>query len=604
MPTPPTTATKSTFRRLGFGAVCATLTSFIFSTNVIAACNLAKYAELAVVMNGRRPVVEGSINGIPATFITDSGAFYSLLWTDKVDRFKLRLERPAGGIEIQGMGGMVDAQVAIVSDFSLRGFAGGVYHKVHFLVAGQATGPEVGILGQNIIGRADTEYDLGNGVIRLFRPSGCENNSLAYWPGTAPVSEMVIGTTSDWESHIVGSAKLNGVPIKVVFDTGATYSVLGLKAATKAGFDPAHATGNWHHDSAIGPRSFEIWLTRFDDLDLGGEEIKHVQMRVSDAPMPGGFDLLLGMDFFLSHRIYVAQSQHKIYFTYTGGRIFEIPETNNNAASTAPTDAPKDETAGESPQDAAQQMRRGAALAARDDLPGAIAAFDTAIRLNPEDAESYYRRGKARMQSHLYPEARSDFDQALKLQPENAAWLNTRGALRVITKDDQGATADFDAATRLTPDAENLDLDIADFLTEFGQLEAAISRVDRWIDAHPNNAAMPDALNSRCWYRGQLGKELEKALADCNESLRLKPHVADALDSRGLVYLRLGDYDRSIADYKAALKRNPKQSMSLYGLGMAQLRKGQKEDASTSMQKALAINSQTAERFRKFGVAP
>jgi tetratricopeptide (TPR) repeat protein len=595
---------KSTLAVCGSGGICATLISLMLAANCFAACTLQKYAELPVVMNGRRAVVEGSINGSPATFIADSGAFYSMLWPDLASRLHLRLEKPPGGMELRGIGGKEDPHVTTVNDFALRGLGVGVLHKVQFLVAGQSTGPEDGLIGQNIIGRADTEYDLGNGAIRLFHSIGCEKNSLAYWAGTSAVSEMTMEQTSDWEPHIIGSAKLNGLKINVVFDTGSPVSEVSLKAANRAGFNPASATGNFRQRSPLGPRESEIWVTRFDDLDLGGEEIKNVKMRVSDSVMPGNFDLILGTDFFLSHRIFVAQSQHKIYFTYMGGRVFEFPEENSGAASSVTTPAPENELPGDSPQDAALYMRRGAASAARGDLQQAIANFNAAIRLNPNDAESYYRRGKAKMQTHQYPEARADFDQALKLQPDNATWLNTRGVLRVLTKDDQGAAVDFDAAGRLTPDTENLDLGIAAFLEDFGQLEAAIIRVGRWIEAHPNNAEMPSALNSRCWYRAQLGKELEKALEDCDESLKLKSNIPETLDSRGLVYLRMGNYDKSIADYEAALRQDSKQAASLYGLGLAQLHKGQQEEASKNMRQALAINSETAERFRKFGVSP
>ena len=34
-------------------------------------------------------------------------------------------------------------------------------------------------------------------------------------------------------------------------------------------------------------------------------------------------DLLLGADFLLAHRIYIARSQKKLYFTYRGGPIFQ-----------------------------------------------------------------------------------------------------------------------------------------------------------------------------------------------------------------------------------------------------------------------------------------
>jgi hypothetical protein len=56
---------------------------------------------------------------------------------------------------------------------------------------------------------------------------------------------------------------------------------------------------------------------------LGDEEMRNVRLRFGDFSMDGG-DMLLGADFFLSHRVYVANSQDKLYFTYNGGPPFDL----------------------------------------------------------------------------------------------------------------------------------------------------------------------------------------------------------------------------------------------------------------------------------------
>ena len=63
---------------------------------------------------------------------------------------------------------------------------------------------------------------------------------------------------------------------------------------------------------------------------------------------------------------------------------------------------------------------------------------------------------------------------------------------------------------------------------------------------------MIDALHGRCRLRALQGEELAKGLTDCNAAYRLSdksnPATAAILESRGLVRLRLGDYDKAIAD--------------------------------------------------------
>jgi hypothetical protein len=60
------------------------------------------------------------------------------------------------------------------------------------------------------------------------------------------------------------------------------------------------------------------------------------------------------------------------------------------------------------------------------------------------------------------------------------------------------------------------------------------------------------ALNNRCWTRAITG-DLQGALSDCNLALQIDPGLTDALDSRGLVNLKLGRFAEAIKDYTKAV---------------------------------------------------
>ena len=591
-------------------STCAAIALIAAPAHLFAACLLEKYAELPVMMDGPRPIVAGTIDGTSARFLADSGAFYSVLWSDRVAKFKLRVTDPLGGYQVIGATGAESARVTTVQNFSLVGFGKGMLHKVQFLVAGRAQRSEDGVIGQNVIGRADTEYDLANGIIRLHHATDCETNSLAYWSGSAPVSVIPIAPTTDLAPHIVGTAKLNGAEIRVIFDTGATHSELTLKAASRAGFEPGKADRHYAGLSGpIGSGEGEMWLAQFDDLDLGGEQIKNAQLWVTTSTLSNVADLLLGADFFLSHRVYVAASQHRIYFTYNGGPVFDLHDTGDaKTVTTTAADAeaalPGPADAREVPKDAAAYKRRGAASAARGDLFSAIADYDAAIKLDSADADSYYQRALAKWRSQQTAGAKDDLDQALKMNPGDARFWVERGTLRLSTNDEAGARADFDVVEALQPNDASVDVTIADIYMDFRHFEDAISRLNRSVEKYPRNAGMSVALNNRCWARAMLAKDLELALADCNASLKIDPHAAAALDSRGLVWLRLGSYDKSIDDYKAELKLEPKEAWSQYGLGLAELRNDRKEEGNASIRAALANDPGIADEFKEIGLAP
>ena len=98
--------------------------------------------------------------------------------------------------------------------------------------------------------------------------------------------------------------------------------------------------------------------------------------------------------------------------------------------------------------------------------------------------------------------------------------------------------------------------------------------------------------------------QLQPALADCNEALRLRPDFANALDSRGFVHLKAGRYDEAIADYDAALRIDPKKVASLYGRGMAKRRKQDFAGGNADIAAARALKPDVSAEFARYGISP
>ena len=70
-------------------------------------------------------------------------------------------------------------------------------------------------------------------------------------------------------------------------------------------------------------------------------------------------------------------------------------------------------------------------------------------------------------------------------------------------------------------------------------------------------------FNARCWYRGVWEVALDAALADCNRAVESAQFAPPVLDSRALVYLRLGKLESALADADAALERAGGQTQTL-----------------------------------------
>ena len=129
-----------------------------------------------------------------------------------------------------------------------------------------------------------------------------------------------------------------------------------------------------------------------------------------------------------------------------------------------------------------------------------------------------------------------------------------------------------------------------------------------WIDAHGYDARIPDALNSRCWARSLTGADLALALKDCNaalkRALKSSPVYAGVASTRGIVLLRLGEYDKSIADFDASLKINPKNAWAWYGRGIDKLRRQRTADGEADIAQATNLRAKVADEFKRQGIVP
>jgi tetratricopeptide (TPR) repeat protein len=357
------------------------------------------------------------------------------------------------------------------------------------------------------------------------------------------------------------------------------------------------------YSTGFGRRTNKDYIAPFASFKIGdAEEIKNARLRISDIDLQIG-DMLIGADFFLSHRVFVANSQHKMYFTYNGGPVFDL--RNSSAATT--TAEPKAEVA-ELP-DAAAYARRGEASAERHDYGQAIADLTRACELDSNEPEYLYQRGMAYWRNKQPEPALADFDHALALKPNFVTVLISRAEMRLGTKDIPGAIADLDSAALSAPKQADSRFTLGGLFVRVDKPQSAIEQYDLWIASHPDDAKIVSALNSSCWARAMQGTELDKALDDCNKAIshvdkKIAASYSALLDSRGFVRLRRGEVDKAIADFDDAVKQNPKNASSLYGRGIAKLRKMKTAEGQADIAAATALSPKISGYFERHGIAP
>lgn len=574
-------------------------------------CRLAKVIDLPVTLQGMQPLTDVTMNGHPVRLMVDSGAFFSLITPGSAAELALPQHSAPVGFYLTGLGGRVDPMVGTVRDFSVGSVT---LHNLEFLVGGSEIG-STGVLGQNILHFRDVEYDLGAGMVRLMDSHDCGHANLAYWakPNEAvsivplePVAERGV-----LNQHTVGKVLVNGIPMRALFDTGASRSSLTLAAAARAGVHPNDAgVESAGMSGGIGRHFLRAWIAPFRSVNIGGEEIRGTRLRIVDVS-DADWDVLLGADFFLSHHVYVANGLRRLFLTYNGGQVFQLRNISEEAADAAPPTGALAAPAAESgpadtaavPTDAAGFARRGAARLARRDVAGALADLNEAVKRAPDQPRFLLDRARLHMALRQPLLAGNDLDAAIKLSDDADTRL-TRAVLRLRAHDRDGALEDVDAAAKLAPRPADARLDLGTLYSDLDRFPQAVEQYSLWIAAHPDDARRGTALNDRCWARALGNLDLPEALADCDGALHRMPNSPGFLDSRGLVRLRLGQYDAAIADYGRALAAQPRLPWSLYGRGLAKIAKGDAAGGKADIAAAVAIEPDLPARARRYGLVP
>ncbi len=262
-----------------------------------------------------------------------------------------------------------------------------------------------------------------------------------------------------------------------------------------------------------------------------------------------------------------------------------------------------------------------------------LAGFERYIAQKPDEADRYDMRASFLTSIYDWPGALRDYDKAITLEPTPSRHL-TRSWVRYVMKDDKGSLADIREALELEPGngaatralAERLARDgklddgltllaeqidqggderndyvaaQASLLGEAGRGEEGIAALDAVIAKAPGNSGL---LNSRCWLKGTTNLALESALKDCTKSIELADHSSAALDSRGLVYFRMGRYDEALADFDAALAQSPDMTASLYMRGITLSRQG--KNGSVELAAARMMSPRIDEDYARYGIKP
>jgi predicted Zn-dependent protease len=111
----------------------------------------------------------------------------------------------------------------------------------------------------------------------------------------------------------------------------------------------------------------------------------------------------------------------------------------------------------------------------------------------------------------------------------------------------------------------------------------AINHYTEILDKNPKDER---AISCRCWAYMAIN-ELDRALKDGEEAVRLNPNSSAWKNNRGECFIKRKEYDKAIAEFTELLDSNPKYFFALYNRSEAYVRTRQFDKALKDIEAAL-----------------
>lgn len=251
------------------------------------------------------------------------------------------------------------------------------------------------------------------------------------------------------------------------------------------------------------------------------------------------------------------------------------------------------------PEEAGRYVTRAIFYGAIFEREKAIADFDKAIAIQA-DAATYRRRAWLYQELGDKKAAIADYRAALDQDPGDLATMGPLTSLLAETGARDEAIVMLDE--KIADEGEDMPSLLslkATALSRVNDAAGALSAMDAAIEKKPGNGQL---LNNRCWIKGTLNTQLDSALADCTRAIQLSDNTAAALDSRAMVYFRMGKLAQALADLDAALEQRPSAASSLFLRGIVKAKLGKAKDGEADLAGARLLSPKVDAEYARWGI--
>ncbi|ONG52602.1 hypothetical protein BKE38_14155 [Pseudoroseomonas deserti] len=274
-----------------------------------AVCQPEMANRLPLVNDNARPLVPGRIDGQPAVLLLDTGAMRTALLPEALPALNL----PGDSLRrsrILGFGGESNESNTLINRLELGSLTLEQLTVPVVVHGGRPSRALSGLIGADLLRAHELEMDAPGGQVTLYPAQAC-SGAAPLWPGpTRSIPVELYGQTLP-----IVTLRVNGRPVRALFDTGAQRTLLPPALAISLGMPESVISGPPSGVAAgigLGRRTVHHWQA--DRLEFAGLVIDRPMLQVADVAKSSPFAMVLGQDVIGQRRFWLSYARQRLFF--------------------------------------------------------------------------------------------------------------------------------------------------------------------------------------------------------------------------------------------------------------------------------------------------
>jgi tetratricopeptide (TPR) repeat protein len=252
-------------------------------------------------------------------------------------------------------------------------------------------------------------------------------------------------------------------------------------------------------------------------------------------------------------------------------------------------------------EDVPEQRRVNTALAValykRGDKENARKKFNSLLQSARDDPAPLFARVQLLTEDELWSQLRRNVAQWCENSPDDVNTPITIAGRLAATENNQAREVAESLLRRvLEHDPDNLTATnrLAMLLQVAGRHTESAELYQRILELRPDSVI---AMNNLAWLICEEQGRYQQALELAERGLKLAPQYVDLIDTRGVVYYRLGEFEKAIRDFRTCLELYPSGTplrvASRFHLARVQAKNGEPSKAIEELNQVLDLHRRT-----------